>query len=201
MTIWAVIPVKPIAEGKSRLARALSPPARERLNAILFRQTLDAVSAVIPARNIMVISRDGALLEQAASRGMRAIAEQGNALNDALNQAARLAPDQALLAISTDLPGITAQDVSAMLADLSYPAVAIAPDRAKRGTNALFMAQSGCIPFRFGEDSFTAHVEESRRQGIEPKIIARPNLAFDLDLPEDLRLCPPDWFGFFGDHV
>ncbi len=190
MTIWAAIPVKPISEGKSRLAAVLSLQARERLNAVLFRQTLDAVVSVFAAKNVIVVSRDAGLRELAEARGMRAVAEQGDNLNDALTQAAKLVEDDALLAISTDLPEINPEDVRAMLFQVR-PGVAIAPDRARRGTNALFTAPAGCIPFRFGQDSFAAHFEASRSAGIAPAIITRPGLAFDLDMPEDLAACPP----------
>jgi len=194
MTIWAAIPVKPISEGKSRLAAALSLPARERLNNNLFRKTLNAVAAVFAAENVIVVSRDASLREQATARGMRAIAEQGDDLNDALYEAASLVQNDALLAISIDLPEITPEDVRAMLLECEgrAPAVAIAPDRAQRGTNALFTSPAACIPFRFGEHSFSAHLEAAQRAGIVPAIITRPGLAFDLDLPEDLLRCPPD---------
>jgi 2-phospho-L-lactate guanylyltransferase len=184
MTLWAVIPAKPLSEGKSRLAAALPPELRARLNEILFRQTLDAVGAVFAAEHVMIVSRDEALREQAMARGMVAIAEQGDGLNAALNEALPLAGQDGLLAISTDLPGITADDVRAMLG--GGPAVRIAPDRARRGTNALFVAPAGLVPFRFGEGSFLAHLAAARNVGVEPEIVERAGLAFDLDLPEDL---------------
>lgn len=191
MTIWAAIPVKPLSEGKSRLKGALSPQARERLNLTLFRRTLDAVAAVFPPENVIVVSRDESLRAQANARGMRTIAEQGDGLNEALNEARDLARNDPLLAISTDLPELAPEEVRAMLRQgRPGPAVAIAPDRARRGTNALFTAPAGCIPFRFGEESFAAHLKAARYAGIEPEIVTRPGLAFDLDLPEDLRLCP-----------
>jgi 2-phospho-L-lactate guanylyltransferase len=201
MTLWAAIPVKPLWEGKSRLAAALSPQARERLNGILFRQTLDAVVAVFATENVIVITRDAGLREQAVLRGCKAIAEHGNNLNGALNEALGLAGSDGLLAISTDLPDVTPDDVRAMLAGAERPGpvVKIAPDRARRGTNALFTAPAGRIPFRFGEDSFAAHLAEARHLGIEPEIVLRPALAFDLDLPEDLHLCSPGWFSLASD--
>jgi 2-phospho-L-lactate guanylyltransferase len=194
MTLWAAIPVKPLAEGKSRLAAALSPQARERLNSLLFRQTLDAVGAVIRPENVIVVSRDASLRDAAAARGMRVIAERGNTLNEALGEALEVAQGGALLAISTDLPEITSDDVRAMLIPADGPGVSIAPDRAGRGTNALFTVPAGCVPFCFGDDSFAAHLAAARRRGIGPKIVSRPGLAFDLDLPDDMRFCPTGWF-------
>ena len=190
MSLWAVIPVKPADEGKSRLAGALPPQARERLNITLFHRTLDTLGAILPAANIIIISRDGAFRDSAISRGMRAITEQGHTLNGALYEAARIVGHDAMLAISTDLPELTPDDVRAMLPAADQPgrAMTIAPDRARHGTNALFTAPAACIPFRFGNDSFSVHLNAARDAGIEPGIITRPGLAFDLDLPEDLKL-------------
>lgn len=190
MTFWVAIPVKPAAEGKSRLAPALPPDARTRLNARLFRHTFAAVAEACPPERIIVVSRDVALLAEAAAHGARTIAERGFDLNDALAETLPVAGEDGLLAISTDLPELSPADVRAMLglAGAKRPAVAIAPDRQGIGTNALFTAPAGCIPFRFGEASFAAHLDAARRLGIEPAIVGRPGLAFDLDRPEDLRL-------------
>ncbi len=64
--------------------------------------------------------------------------------------------------------------------------VAIAPDRLGTGTNGLALAPPGVIGFRFGTGSFAAHRAEAQAAGVEPAIVARPGLAFDLDTPEDL---------------
>lgn len=190
MSLWAVIPVKPAAEGKSRLAPVLSPPARLQLNLHLFKHTLAKVGAVFPPARIIVVSRDEALLEIAALAGAQALREQGEGLNEALQQAAgMLLPGHALLTVSTDLPMLSPEDLHAMLAPGAM--VAIAPDRTGRGTNALFTNPAGCIPYGFGADSFARHKAAAARIGALPRIVARPGLAFDLDLPEDLAGCPP----------
>ena len=44
----------------------------------------------------------------------------------------------------------------------------------------------GVIGFRFGAGSFAAHHAEARAAGVEPAILDRPGLAFDLDTPQDL---------------
>jgi 2-phospho-L-lactate guanylyltransferase len=194
MTIWAAIPVKPLAEGKSRLADVLSPEARIRLNARLFRHTFDAVSAVFDPAYIIVVSRDAALRDLAAARGARIIAEQGNELNDALVEAAAFpGPDDGLLCVSTDLPSLTPEDLRAMLAEIQTP-IAIAPDRERKGTNALLTIPAACIPFQFGPDSFAKHLAGAAKRDITARIISRPGLAFDLDTEADLALCPPGFF-------
>lgn len=192
MNIWAVIPAKPVDEGKSRLAEVLSPVQRAHLNLQLFRRTLAIVCNVFPPEQVIVVSRDTGLLGIAAAMGAHALREHGFELNQALQQAAdfpRLTGG--LLAISMDLPTLAADDLLAMLD--GPEAAAIAPDRLRQGTNALLTNPAGCIPFRFGEDSFARHNEAAVQAGITPRIISRPGLALDLDTPEDLRGCP----GFF----
>jgi 2-phospho-L-lactate/phosphoenolpyruvate guanylyltransferase len=189
MSVWAVLPVKPAEEGKSRLAEALPKGARARLNRKLFRHTLDAVCSVFAPEQVIVVSRDSALLGIAAAIGAHSLTEQGEGLNAALTQAAALPPPQAgLLAISTDLPTLTAADLHAML-EQPGPVI-IAPDRAGQGTNALLTRPVGCIPYLFGDDSFRRHSEAAARSGLAIYAIHRPGLAFDLDLPDDLHFCP-----------
>ncbi len=194
MNVWAVLPVKPAAEGKSRLAGTLPLPQRVRLNRKLFRHTLATVCSVFAPEHVIIVSRDPALLGIAAAAGTHALTEHGYELNEALTQALRFAsPQDGLLAISTDLPTLGEEDLRAMLA---APGQAVlAPDRAGRGTNALLMRPAGCIPFSFGEDSLTRHRQAAEARGLEIGIISRPGLAFDLDLPEDLKRCPPGLLG------
>jgi 2-phospho-L-lactate/phosphoenolpyruvate guanylyltransferase len=194
MSVWAVLPVKPAEEGKSRLAEVLPLAKRIRLNRSLFRHTLGVVCSVFAPDRVIVVSRDSALLGIAAAVGAQALTEHGEGLNAALTQAALLPPPGAdLLAISTDLPTLTEADLRAML-EQPGPVI-IAPDRAGQGTNALLMRPAGCIPYRFGENSFLHHREEASQAGLEIYAIHRPGLAFDLDLPGDLPLCPAGLLG------
>ncbi len=190
MKIWAAIPVKPLAEGKSRLAAALSPESRIRLNARLFQHTLAIVSTVFDPAHIIVVSREAALRDIAAAQGMHIIAEQGDELNAALDEAAAYPPaSDGLLSISTDLPNLTPEDLHSMLQEIESP-VAIAPDREQKGTNALLTIPAACIPYSFGPNSFSKHLSAAAERNIIARIISRPGLAFDLDTEADLPLCP-----------
>ena len=189
MKLWAVIPAKPAEEGKSRLAEVLTIAQRTRLNRRLFRNTLGIVCAVFPPERVLVVSRDPALLGIAAAAGAQALTEHGDDLNQALHQAADFPLiTGGLLAISADLPNLTADDLHALLAEPG--AVTIAPDRAGQGTNALLTTPAACIPYRFGENSFALHCAEAARINIVPRVISRPGLGQDLDTPEDLRAHP-----------
>lgn len=184
--IWAVIPAKPAAEGKSRLAGVLTLAQRIQLNLYLFRRTLGIVCAALPSERVLVVSRDPALLGIAATAGAQPLIERGGNLNQALHQAAAYPPlTGGLLAISTDLPELTPEDLQALLAEPG--AVTIAPDRLGKGTNALLTTPAACIPYCFGENSFSLHSAAAAQRGLIPRIISRPGLAADLDTPEDLH--------------
>ena len=92
-----------------------------------------------------------------------------------------------LVVLHGDLPNLAADDVAALIdAAAGGPAVAIAPDRLGTGTNGLALRPPGVIGFRFGAGSFAAHRAEAQTAGVDPAVVVRPGLAFDLDTPEDL---------------
>lgn len=66
------------------------------------------------------------------------------------------------------------------------PIIALAPDRAGVGTNALLAAPPAATPLAFGGGSFARHQALARRAGVEPLIFHAPGLAFDVDTAPDL---------------
>jgi 2-phospho-L-lactate guanylyltransferase (CobY/MobA/RfbA family) len=68
------------------------------------------------------------------------------------------------------------------------PVVVVAPDRHKRGTNALVISPAGLIEYDFGENSFKRHCERAKSAGARLEIVDLPSLGLDLDVPEDFEL-------------
>ena len=64
----------------------------------------------------------------------------------------------------------------------------IAPDRHKKGTNALLISPAGWIEYDFGENSFKQHCKRAKQASARLEIVNLPSLGLDLDLPEDLVL-------------
>jgi 2-phospho-L-lactate guanylyltransferase len=188
--IYCLIPAKPYAESKSRLAPALAEGEREALSRRLLARTLHLALNVF--ERVIVISRDPALLSDAEPEGALGLLERSTGLNPALAQAARFAQDRGaggLLILPADLPYLTASNLQAILAlGVASPAVVIAPCRHGTGTNALLLRPPGLIPFAFGPHSFAAHGNAARAAGVEPAIYRAPEVAFDLDTPEDWQL-------------
>lgn len=193
MTIWAIVPVKPLRLGKSRLAGVLSDDERGILNRKFLEQTLQTLRGMPEIAQVLVVSRDPAALAIAREFGARTVLEDGTPnLNLALARATLLARNYAtrgVLVLPADLPLLTAEDVRGLLDRARcIPCVVIAPDRHQDGTNALFMNPGGIIPYSFGPGSFHRHCEAAQQAGIGLQIVQNAHLGFDLDTPDDLRI-------------
>jgi len=193
LTLWAVVPVKPLRQAKSRLAAVLTEAERVELSLWMLSRTLEVLAEVREVSATLVVSADPDVLELATAAGGVALPEPDPPnLNRALllaREAARTAGASAVLVLSADLPRLAASDVHA-LAGLaaSPPTLVIGPDRHGRGTNALLAAPAALIEFEFGADSFARHVARARAVGARVEICNLPALALDLDSPEDLQL-------------
>lgn len=193
MTLWAIVPVKPFTRGKSRLAEVLSLTERTDLNRIMLQNTLDTLRKLPEIEQVLVISRDDAVLALARDHGARTVLENGNSeLNMALARATVVAQTYAtrgVLILPVDLPLVTTEDIKTMLQRVGEPpVVVVAPDRHLRGTNALLVCPAGLIEYEYGPDSFQRHCEQALAVGARLEICELPSISLDLDLPEDLEL-------------
>lgn len=193
MTLWAIIPVKPLRRGKSRLAGALSEDERTELNRTLLQHTLKTLSELKELEEVLVISRDPQALTIARSYGARTVRENGQSeLNVALRRAtvvAQVYATRGVLVLPADLPLISSEDIRALIERaIDPPVVVIAPDRHEKGTNALLISPAGLIEYDFGENSFQRHCELVKKSGARLEIVNLPSLGLDLDVPEDLEI-------------
>jgi 2-phospho-L-lactate guanylyltransferase len=193
MTLWAIVPVKPLRRGKSRLAGTLTEDERTALNQDLLEHTLKILSAVKELDQVLVVSRDPQALTVARNHGAKTVQEDGQPhLNTALARAtvmAQVHSTRGVLILPADLPLLTPDDVRALIDRAAKPpVVVIAPDRHGKGTNALLMVPAGQIEYDFGEGSFQRHCERAKKSGAKLEIVELPSLGLDLDLPEDLEM-------------
>ena len=193
MTLWAIVPVKPLRRGKSRLAGTLSEDERTELNRSLLQNTLKTFADLREVEEVLVISRDPQALSIARQHGARTVREDGQPeLNTALKRAtviAQVYATRGVLILPADLPLVTREDVLTLIERAGEPpAVVIAPDRHGTGTNALLISPAGLIEYDFGENSFQRHCQRAREAGARLEIVNLPTLGLDLDLPEDLEL-------------
>lgn len=133
MTTWAIIPVKPLRYGKSRLSHILTPDERAELTTRMLNRTLHTLDGVPGVFRTLVISRDTAALKLARKHGAYTYGEGDKQdLNLALTRAAHIAAAQeasGVLILPADLPLITPEDVEMMLAG-----AALGPSFTRRAT-------------------------------------------------------------------
>src|SRR6266498_3573238 len=158
------VPIKSLERSKGRLAGTLSPAERAVLTMALLQD----------------------VLEVAARRGAKPVAEVGGSLLGAVRQveATTRGRSSELAVLLGDLPYLTAGELRHALA-LPGPVVA-APALSDGGTHLLLRRPASVIPARFGRSSFAKHRWAARRVRTGFEEIRRTELAFDLDRPEDL---------------
>jgi len=205
MTTWAIIPVKPLRYGKSRLAHILAPDARAELTTRMLHNTLQVLDDVPGIYRTLVISRDPAALKLARQYGAHTYGEGDKQdLNLALRRAAHIAAAReagGVLILPADLPLLSREDIEMMLAGASSSArgssnghmgyhqharaVTICPDKDEDGTNALLVRPPAAFEFRYGAGSFLRHLREAERLGMPARVVHAPGIKFDLDTEED----------------
>jgi 2-phospho-L-lactate/phosphoenolpyruvate guanylyltransferase len=193
MTLWAIVPVKPLRRGKSRLSGTLSEEERATLNQELLEHTLKVLGGLKELEQVLVVSRDPHALTVARNFGARTVLEDGQPqLNTALKRATIVAQVYAtagVLVLPADLPLLNEEDVLVLIEKAVHPpVVVIAPDRHEKGTNALLISPANLIEYDFGEGSFARHCNRAKKAGARLEIVKLPSLELDLDLPEDLEL-------------
>lgn len=193
MSLWAIVPVKPLRRGKSRLSGVLSEEERTLLNYSMLGNTLKTLKSVPEVDQVLLISRDTSALALGRDFGARTLQEDGTSdLNTALRRAtivAQFYAAQSVLVLPADLPLIGRESIQSFIRFASSPpVVVIAPDRRMDGTNALYISPAGLIDYQFGTGSFQRHIEQAAMFEVRVEICHSPELSLDLDLPDDLDL-------------
>jgi 2-phospho-L-lactate/phosphoenolpyruvate guanylyltransferase len=192
MTFWAIVPVKPLRSGKTRLAKILTQEQRVELNRRLLAHTVDTLAAIPEIDHVLVVSRDPSALSLARDHGARTVTENGAPkLNVALTRATVIAKSYAthgILIVPADLPLVKPDDVRLMLKLANPPpVVVVAPDQRRNGTNAMLVCPAGLIEYEYGPGSFQRHCDRAHEAGARLEVCELPSLALDMDLPEDLE--------------
>ena len=193
MTLWAIVPVKPLKRGKSRLSGVLGEDERTLLNFNMLGATLKTLAKVEEIDQVLVVSRDPSALAMARDFNAKTVQEDGHpSLNMALKRAALAAKAynaDGIIILPADLPLVKPDDIEALIKlGTKTPIVVIAPDRRREGTNALLMRPAGIIPFIFGPGSFKKHLQAAEKAGVESVVCELEPFGLDLDFPEDLEL-------------
>jgi len=187
----ALIPVKRLAAGKSRLAAALGRETTRQLTLAMLGDVVEATRASGCVDRIVVVTPDPEVAEAAVGFGAEARVADDPGLNAALDAAsAALAdPKGVLLVVLGDVAGARGEELAQLFAaadGTSGPVAALAPAR-DGGTAALLRRPPDAIPGRFGPDSAKAHRAAAEQAAVRFVELPLPSLAIDLDRIEDAR--------------
>jgi len=188
--IAALVPVKRLAQAKSRLRTVLSDGQRREFVLAMLEDVLRLLASQPAIGTTAVVSADDEVLAFARRLGAQPIREPPGrrGLNAALAFAAEVLARQGaggLLVLPADVPLANAADIEAVLAAWQEAPVILCSSHSG-GTGALALRPPQAIPFRFGPRSFAAHRRAAAERGLSVAVLSRPALALDIDRPEDL---------------
>ncbi|WP_456825567.1 2-phospho-L-lactate guanylyltransferase [Cellulomonas sp. P5_E12] len=182
---WVVVvPVKPAADGKTRLASALSPSSRERLVRAMAIDTIVAAAAAEGVERVVVVTADGPLRELLAAT-VELVDEPGGGLNAAVRAGidrAR-AGDVGIAALLGDLPALRPADLADALSMAAAHDRAVVADADGTGTTLLTALPGLALDPRFGAGSAAAH---ERAGHVRLAVPATSTVRRDVDVADDL---------------
>jgi 2-phospho-L-lactate guanylyltransferase len=201
---WSlVIPVKVLAQAKSRLA-GLTGTARSELALAMAADTIAAAAAAASVAAVLVVTDDPVVTDIAAGLGALVLPDRPAAgLNDALAYGAAHAqaqwPERGRAGLAGDLPAAQPDELTAALAAAARLGAAFVPDADGTGT-VLYAAAAG-VDFRpqFGPGSRDQHLatgaaeiglaEIAATAGIDATAerVSLAGLRRDVDTVGDLR--------------
>lgn len=182
---WVVVvPVKPAAEGKTRLAGSLSPASRERLVRAMALDTIAAASAAEGVERVVVVTADAELRTLLAS-SVDLVDEPGGGLNAAvragIDRARQL--DAGVAVLLGDLPALRPADLADALSMAGAHDRAVVADADGTGTTVLTALPGLPLEPRFGAGSAAAHELAGH---VRLTVPATSTARRDVDVADDL---------------
>jgi 2-phospho-L-lactate guanylyltransferase len=188
----ALIPVKRLSVGKSRLLPELGNEQPGALILAMLEDIVEALTASTSVQRIAVITPDRDVAECARNAGAEALLRPDPGLNQAIEAGSHelgLSHDDALLVVLGDVAGARPQDFDALFElaqELPSPCAVLAPS-ADGGSAALLRRPHDAIPARFGGESAKRHREAAASLGVTWREHPLSALATDIDCAEDVE--------------
>jgi len=183
---WLFVLARDPASAKTRLAPFLSRGARADLAAAMLDDVIAATRGV-PFAKRLIVTESAAVRKVARAAGLETLDVPASGTNGAARAALKASRDggRALLLVA-DVPLVTKADLDALIATAAP--VVVAPDRHRRGTNALLLTPPSVIAPGFGRDSYRVHRERAARAKAKVRVVRTRGLSTDIDSPDDLRV-------------
>jgi 2-phospho-L-lactate guanylyltransferase len=187
---WSlVVPVKVLAQAKSRLA-GLADERRSRLALAMAADTVAAAIRADAVAAVLVVTDDPAVGDTAGELGAIVLADEPAAgLNEALRHGAVCArdrwPDRGVAGLAADLPALHPEELTKALAAAASFRVSFVPDAAGTGTTLYAAIPGAQFRPRFGRLSRRRHLTDGAIEVAAGQQLA--GLRHDVDTIDDLR--------------
>lgn len=187
-----LVPVKPPAVGKSRLAGLDGGAARRRLAEAFAQDTVLACLRASTVDQVLVVTDDAQFSYVLSALGCTAIpdgvsGDLNGTLRQAASEARRRWPDLVPVAICADLPALRTDDLDELLGDLDTARPCFVPDAAGVGTT-LYVAGHDEFDPHFGPESRAAHLDSGARELRDAPASVRRDVDDPADLDEAVAL-------------
>ncbi len=191
LRISAVIPVKNLARGKSRLAPLLSVEERINLSIAMLRDVLECLCSTSYISAVVIVSSDRLVKDVAEEYDAVSVIEDKDeqGVNNAVALADSITRDyDASVVLPHDLPLIDVIDLAMLYNTVLHNkrCVVITPSSRLDGTNVLLRRPPNIIKTHYDEDSYILHVREALANNARVKILLSKRLMSDIDEPADL---------------
>lgn len=183
-----IVPVKTLVAAKTRLSAAAGPH-RAALAVAIACDTVEAALSCALVGRVVVVTGDPVASAALGAVGAHVVGDPEAGLNAALRhgaqEAARLAPGDAVGALQADLPALRPEELTRVLTAAAEFDQMFLPDAAEIGTT--FYGVRPGVPFTpgFGGRSRERHL---RRGAKELRVERAESVRHDVDTPDDLRL-------------
>ena len=190
MRATAIVPVKRFSSAKQRLAKALSPQARQELCREMLGDVLEAIGESSEVDRILVVTREWDLpVVQVPWEGVSDKRRTTHSKAATLGVKRALAEGAECVAmLPGDCPLLDPAELNGALRRAKPGRVAVVPDRHGSGTNALIMSPPDAIEPAFGPGSRERHEKLARGFGHDVAIERLYSLSVDVDTYEDLAV-------------
>ena len=185
--LWALVPLKRLAEAKQRLAPVLETAPRTELMLSMAADVLAALVQIEAVERVLIVSEDPAAEKLAQDAGVEWFhLSPGGGLNSDLECAAAFAREQGagqVLIVHADLPFLRPEPLRRFIANRSDKTTRLAACKAGTGTNLLLTPLPLTFPLVFGSHSLARF---QRLLGEMANVVRNSALSMDIDNPEDL---------------
>ena len=188
-SIVPIIPMKPLADCKTRLSRTLTAEERGDLVIGMLRRVIMAIKGA-SIDVFWVVGGDWRIRNLTRNFDGLWIEDFGRNLNDTVDKSFDRASQRGhgAMYLPGDLPFIKSADITSMLRSTGQGRnIVLAPARRDSGTNGILIPPKLAFKPELGNRSFTKHLSQAGKLGISVAICYSEGLGFDLDITEDLE--------------